>query len=203
MMVDDGDLEVLKLLSSTSAQISQGEVLQLQHKNDIDILEETYLKIISWKTASLFASATKVGAILSRSEQNIKDALNSYGKNLGLTFQIADDALDYNSEIKFFGKETGNDFYEGKITLPIIILYQKASNDEKKILKNYFKKDLRNEQDFTNTIQMIKKYNIINECYEKASYFVNIASNALNIFTDTKEKDTLKKLTYFSLERNY
>ena len=125
MMVDDGDLEVLKLLSSTSAQISQGEVLQLQHKNDIDILEETYLKIISWKTASLFASATKVGAILSGSEQNIKDALNSYGKNLGLTFQIADDALDYNSEIKLFGKETGNDFYEGKITLPIIILYQK------------------------------------------------------------------------------
>ena len=103
MMVDDGDLEVLKLLSSTSAQISQGEVLQLQHKNDIDILEETYLKIISWKTASLFASATKVGAILSGSEQNIKDALNSYGKNLGLTFQIADDALDYNSEIKLFG----------------------------------------------------------------------------------------------------
>ena len=143
MMVDDGDLEVLKLLSSTSAQISQGEVLQLQHKNDIDILEETYLKIISWKTASLFASATKVGAILSGSEQNIKDALNSYGKNLGLTFQIADDALDYNSEIKLFGKETGNDFYEGKITLPIIILYQKASNDEKKILKNYFNKDVR------------------------------------------------------------
>ena len=203
MMVDDGDLEVLKLLSSTSAQISQGEVLQLQHKNDIDILEETYLKIISWKTASLFASATKVGAILSGSEQNIKDALNSYGKNLGLTFQIADDTLDYNSEIKLFGKETGNDFYEGKITLPIIILYQKASNDEKKLLKNYFNKDLRNEQDFTNTIQMIKKYNIINECYDKASYFVNIASNALNIFNDTKEKDTLKKLTYFSLERNY
>ena len=203
MMVDDGDLEVLKLLSSTSAQISQGEVLQLQHKNDIDILEETYLKIISWKTASLFASATKVGAILSGSEQNIKDALNSYGKNLGLTFQIADDTLDYNSEIKLFGKETGNDFYEGKITLPIIILYQKVSNDEKKILKNYFNKDVRNEQDFKNTIQMIKKYNIINECYEKASYFVNIASNALNIFNDTKEKDTLKKLTYFSLERNY
>ena len=161
------------------------------------------MKIISWKTASLFASATKVGAILSGCGQNIKDALNSYGKNLGLTFQIADDTLDYNSEIKLFGKETGNDFYEGKITLPIIILYQKVSNDEKKLLKNYFYKDARSEQDFTNTIQMIKKYNIINECYEKASYFVNIASNALNIFNDTKEKDTLKKLTYFSLERNY
>ncbi len=97
MMVDDGDVEVLKLLSSTSAEISQGEVLQLQHKGEIDMLEETYLKIISAKTASLFAAATKVGSILSKKENKTKDALEFYGKNLGLTFQIADDALDYNS----------------------------------------------------------------------------------------------------------
>mgnify|MGYP003319844626 FL=1 len=122
MMVEDGDQEVLKLLSSTSAEISQGEVLQLQHNREIDMLEETYLKIISSKTASLFAAATKVGAILSNKENKIKDALEFYGKNLGLTFQIADDTLDYNSELKLFGKEIGNDFYEGKVTLPIICL---------------------------------------------------------------------------------
>ena len=132
MMVDDGEKEVLKLLSSTSAEISQGEVLQLQHKGEIDMLEETYLKIITAKTASLFAAATKVGSILSNKENKTKEALEFYGKNLGLTFQIADDALDYNSEIKLFGKEIGNDFYEGKITLPIILLYQKANQDEKK-----------------------------------------------------------------------
>ena len=203
MMVEDGDLEILKLLSSTSAQISQGEVLQLQHKKDIDILEETYLKIISWKTASLFASATKVGAILSKSDQKIKDALSSYGKNLGLTFQIADDTLDYNSDIKLFGKKVGNDFYEGKITLPIIILYQKADKEEKKILKEFFEKSIRDEKDLLMTIQMMKKHNVTNECYNRALYFVNIASNALNIFKESKEKDTLKNLTYFSLERNY
>ena len=134
MMVEDGDQEVLRLLSSTSAEISQGEVLQLQHKGEIDMLEETYLKIISSKTASLFAAATKVGAILSNKESKVKDALEFYGKNLGLTFQIADDTLDYNSELKLFGKEIGNDFYEGKITLPIILLYQKASVEEKKIV---------------------------------------------------------------------
>ena len=93
MMVDDGDLEVLKLLSSTSAEISQGEVLQLQHNREVDMLEEIYLKIISWKTASLFAASTRVGAILSKKDRKIKDALTSYGKNLGLTFQIADDTL--------------------------------------------------------------------------------------------------------------
>ena len=88
MMVEDGNLEILKLLSSTSAEISQGEVLQLQHKGEIDMLEDTYLKIISAKTASLFAASTKVGAILANQDNKIKQALEVYGKNLGLTFQI-------------------------------------------------------------------------------------------------------------------
>ena len=140
MMVEDGNNEVLKLLSSTSAEISQGEVLQLQYESEIDMLEETYLKIISSKTASLFAAATKVGSIIANKDSKIKDALEFYGKNLGLTFQIADDTLDYNSELKLFGKDIGNDFYEGKITLPIILLYQKSKNDEKKKLEDIFKK---------------------------------------------------------------
>ena len=95
------------------------------------MLEDTYLKIISAKTASLFAASTKVGAILANQDNKIKQALEVYGKNLGLTFQIADDTLDYNSDLKIFGKEIGNDFYEGKITLPIILVYQKASKSEK------------------------------------------------------------------------
>ena len=132
MMVEDGNLEILKLLSSTSAKIAQGEILQLQHKGEIDMLEETYLKIISSKTAVLFSAATKVGAILGERNNKDKEALEFYGNNLGLTFQIADDTLDYNSEINIFGKKTGNDFYEGKITLPIILLFQQSNDSEKK-----------------------------------------------------------------------
>jgi len=203
MMVDDGDQEVLKLLSSTSAEISQGEVLQLQHKGEIDMLYETYLKIISAKTASLFAAATKVGSILAKRENKIKEALEFYGKNLGLTFQIADDALDYNSELKSFGKEIGNDFFEGKITLPIILLYQKANNDEKKDLKYFFEKNERTEVEFKKVLMIIKKYNIINECYKKAEYFINLASSSLSIFEDSNEKEILKNLTSFSLERSF
>ena len=139
MMVEDGNLEVLKLLSSTSAKIAQGEILQLQHKGEVDMLEETYLKIISSKTAVLFSAATKVGAILSEKNNKEKEALEFYGKNLGLTFQIADDALDYNSQINSFGKKVGNDFFEGKITLPIILLFQRSSDSEKKQLENIFK----------------------------------------------------------------
>ena len=203
MMVEDGNLEILKILSSTSAEISQGEVLQLQHKGEIDMLEETYLKIISAKTASLFAAATKVGSILTNKESKIKEALEFYGKNLGLTFQIADDTLDYNSELKFFGKKIGNDFYEGKVTLPIILLYQKAITSEKIELKRIFEKKERNEEELKKVLLMIKNYNIISDCYKKAEYFINLASNALTIFGESKEKEILKNLTSFSLERSY
>ena len=203
MMVEDGNLEVLKLLSSTSSKIAQGEVLQLQHKGEVDMLEETYLKIISAKTAELFAAATKVGAILSDTGSKEKDALEFYGRNLGLTFQIADDTLDYNSELKLFGKKIGQDFFEGKITLPVILLFQKLDQIEKKILKQTFNKELRTKEDFDKIISLIKKYKIIDECYQKAQHFINLASSSLTVFKDSKEKEILKSLTSFSLTRNF
>ncbi len=203
MMVEDGNLEVLKLLSSTSSKIAQGEVLQLQHKGEVDMLEETYLKIISAKTAELFAAATKVGAILSGVENKEKDALEFYGRNLGLTFQIADDTLDYNAELKLFGKKIGQDFFEGKITLPIILLFQKLVVNEKKILSSMFNKDLRTKNDLNNVIALINKYKIIQECYHKAQHYINLASNSLSVFKDSKEKNILKRLTSFSLSRNF
>ena len=203
MMVEDGNEEVLKLLSSTSVEISQGEVLQLQHDGEIDMLEETYLKIISAKTASLFSAATKVGSILTNKENKLKEALEFYGKNLGLTFQIADDTLDYNSDLNIFGKKTGNDFYEGKITLPIILLYQKVKKNEKTEIEEIFKKSKRSEQDFKKILSLINNYNIIFECYKKAEYFINLASNSLSVFEDSNEKNIFKNLTSFSLERNF
>ncbi len=203
MMVEDGSLEVLKLLSSTSSKIAQGEVLQLQHKGEIDMLEETYLKIISAKTADLFAAAAKVGAILSNADTKKKDALEFYGRNLGLTFQIADDTLDYNSDLKLFGKKIGQDFFEGKITLPTILLFQKLKSDEKKLLVELFKKDTRNSNDFKKVISLIKKYNIIKECHQKARHYINLASNSLMVFHNSKEKEIFKRLTSFSLGRNF
>ena len=203
MMVEDGNLEVLKLLSSTSAKIAQGEILQLQHKGEVDMLEETYLKIISSKTAVLFSAATKVGAILAERNNKEKEALEFYGKNLGLTFQIADDTLDYNSNINLFGKNTGNDFYEGKITLPIILLFQQTNDSEKKQLENIFNKNIRSENDFSDVLKLISKYKIISKCYKKAEHFINLASNSLSIFKDTEEKKILENLTSFSLERSF
>jgi len=203
MMVEDGSQEILKLLSSTSSKIAQGEVLQLEYKGEIDILEEIYFDIINSKTAALFAAATKVGACIANKSKKEKDALESYGKNLGLAFQIADDALDYYSTKAIFGKEIGKDFYEGKVTLPIIFLFQKANSEEKIFLGKIFKRKNRSEPEFNETQNLIKKYNSIDACFKRAEHFVNISYNALNIFDPSKEKTILQNLTSFSLERSF
>ena len=203
MMVEDGSQEVLKLLSSTSSQIAQGEVSQLEYKSEIDVLEETYFKIINSKTAALFAAATRVGACITNKNRKEKDALESYGRNLGLAFQIADDALDYYSTNKIFGKEIGKDFYEGKVTLPAIFLHQKANLSERIFLEKIFKKKNRSEKEFIQMQNLIKKYDSISDCFKRAEHFVNISYNALNTFNPSKEKSILQNLTSFSLERSF
>ena len=167
------------------------------------MLEETYLNIISSKTAVLFSAATKVGAILAARNNKEKEALEFYGKNLGLTFQIADDTLDYNSEVNLFGKKVGNDFYEGKITLPIILLFQQSNELEREKLKNIFIKNVRSEDDLSSVLKLISKYKIVSQCYKKAEHFINLASNSLSIFKNTEEKKILENLTSFSLERSF
>ena len=203
MMVEDGDLEVLKLLSSTSSKIAQGEVLQLQHKGEADLLEENYIKIINLKTAALFAAATKVGACISGQDKKKKDALESYGKNLGLAFQIADDALDYFSKEKIFGKQIGKDFFEGKVTLPIIIVFQKSNMVERTFLTKIFKKDKREKEDFEETLKLIKKYKALETTFKRAEYFVNVSYDALGMFENSNEKNILQNLTGFSLNRSF
>ena len=155
------------------------------------------------KTATLFAAATRVGACISDRNKKEKDALESYGRNLGLAFQIADDALDYYSTKTIFGKEIGKDFFEGKVTLPIIFLCQKANKDEKLYLEKIFKKKNRSKLDFNETQNLIKKYNSINSCFKRAEHFVNISYNALNIFNPSREKTILQNLTSYSLERPF
>tara|TARA_B100002051_G_scaffold264636_1_gene289709 strand:- start:289 stop:1302 length:1014 start_codon:yes stop_codon:yes gene_type:complete len=203
MMVEDGNLEILKLLSSTSTKIAQGEVMQLQHKGEADLLEENYIKIINLKTAALFSAATRVGACLSSLDNKKKDALESYGKNLGLAFQIADDALDYFSKEKIFGKEIGKDFFEGKVTLPVIIVYQKANSIERAFLINLFKKDTREKNDFEEILKLIKKYKALDATFKRAEYFVNVSYDALGIFENSQEKKILQNLTSFSLNRSF
>jgi octaprenyl-diphosphate synthase len=203
IMVDDGDLEILKLLSSTSSKIAQGEVKQLEHKGEADLLEETYIDIINLKTAALFSAATKTGACLAKSNEKEKSALESYGKNIGLAFQIADDALDYYSKEIIFGKKIGKDFYEGKVTLPLIIIFQRANSNERNFLITTFKKLERTKVDFEKTLELIKKYKAVEDSLQRAQYFVDVSHDALGIFEDCNEKKILQNLTGFSLNRSF
>ena len=203
MMVEDGSQEILKLLSSTSSRIAQGEVLQLEHKGEVDLLEETYFNIINMKTAALFAAATRVGACLGDKNKKEKDALESYGKNLGLAFQIADDALDYFSTKTVFGKKIGKDFYEGKTTMPLIIIFQRANSEERNFLREIFKKKNRNEDDFSETLALINKYKAVEASFKRAEHFVNVSYDALSIFQNCEEKKIFQNLTEFSLNRSF
>ena len=203
MMVEDGNLEILQLLSSASSKIVLGEVMQLEHKGEADLLEENYIKIINLKTAALFSAAVGVGACISNLNKKKREALESYGKNIGLAFQIADDALDYFSKEKIFGKEIGKDFFEAKVTLPVIIVFQKANSVERTFLIDVFKKEIRQKKDFDDILKLIKKYDVVNVIFKRAEYFINVSYDALGIFGDCKEKKILQNLTGFSLNRSY
>ena len=132
-----------------------------------------------------------------------KRSIRDLRKNLGLAFQIADDALDYYGKDKFFGKEIGKDFFEGKVTLPLIIIFQKGNGEEREFLTEILKKDKRNEDDFSEVLALINKYKAIEASMKRAEYFVNISYDSLSIFPNNEDKRILQNLTSFSLNRSF
>lgn len=201
MMVDDGSQEVLKILSSVSSEIAQGEIMQLQFEKQVDMVEKNYLDIISAKTASLFGASMRVGGCINDRSNKEKEALESYGRNLGICFQITDDILDYSSKEQVFGKKIGNDFLEGKITLPIILLFQKSTPKEREILQKYFSQSVRSENDFEQTLKLINKYQIIETCKKRADYFSNVASDSLSVFEKNFVVEKLQELSFYIVNR--
>ncbi len=201
IMVEDGSLEVLKLLSSVSSEIAQGEILQLQHEQEIETLEKTYLEIIGAKTSSLFVAAMRVGGCINDRSKNEKEALTSFGANFGISFQITDDILDYYSNSTSFGKSIGNDFHEGKITLPMIMLYQKSNDGERLILKNMFIEKERTIEQLNYTLNLMSKYKVIAACKKRAEHFSSVSSDSLGIFPETKEKKRLQDLAFYIVNR--
>ena len=201
MMVDDGSDEILKILSSVSSEIAQGEILQLQFEKQVDMVEKNYLDIISAKTASLFGASMRVGGCINNRSKKEKEALESFGRNLGTCFQITDDILDYSAKEKVFGKKIGNDFLEGKITLPIILLFQKSNKIERQMLNKFFSQNIRNQDDFNKTLGLIKKYKIIETCKKRADYFSNVAADSLSIFEKNFTIEKLQELSFYIVNR--
>ena len=201
LMTKYGNLEILKILSDTSVVISEGEVLELINDKDLTINEDIYFKVINGKTASLFSAACQVGGISANGSLKEIEALKSFGTNFGMAFQLIDDAIDYSSSDEKLGKNIGDDFKEGKITLPIILAYLR-SNDEEKIFwnKNLVNLD-QSSDDLAKAILIIKKYNCIKDTIDRARHFTNVAIDSLETFENNEYRKTLMNLISASLNR--
>ncbi|MCH2547580.1 MAG: polyprenyl synthetase family protein [Alphaproteobacteria bacterium] len=202
VMVSDGSLAVLETLSDASAVIAQGEVLQLLTANDANTSEAQYFEVITSKTATLFSAACKIGAEVCETPQYI-EPLRQFGLNLGIAFQLVDDALDYSSQQMTLGKTIGDDLREGKVTFPVIVAYQNASEDEKVFWQRVMLAEDQQPDDLERAIALMHKHDALQATNLRAKKYCNNAREALQIFPESAEKSALLETVSFCVERLY
>ena len=203
LMVETNSIECLNILSNAAAIIAEGEVLQLVETNNINIKETNYIKIIESKTAALFSSACEVGGVVSGANKSQKKKLFNFGKNLGTAFQLIDDALDYEGSSTKMGKNNGDDFYDGKVTLPVILAINNADKKEKDFWKNTFNKKVRNKTDLKTAKKIIKDKDTINQTLILANKYGEKAKHIMKDFESNSIRNALIDLVDFSLIRNH
>ena len=201
LMTKYGTMETLKILSDTSVIISEGEVLEISNDKNLEMNEDTYFQVINGKTASLFSTACQVGGLSGGAKDNELLALKSFGTNFGMTFQLIDDAIDYSSNLNTMGKNIGDDFKEGKITLPIILAYGRSNDKEKQFWQKVISKPNENVNNFNLAKELIIKYKCIEDTLVRARHFADVAIDSLSIFNDSKYKNALIKLIETSVKR--
>jgi len=201
LMVEDGSLEVLRILSNASAVIAEGEVHQLVTANDTATTETAYLEVIRAKTATLFAAACEIGAIVAARPRVEAEALDSYGLNLGIAFQLVDDVLDYSSRLDKLGKNVGDDFRDGKITLPIVLAFRRGSESERAFWRRTLEELEQREGDLEHAIALMERHAALRDTVARARHYGAIARDALGIFPESVEKRALLELIDFCIER--
>ena len=201
MMVDVGSLEALAILSNAAAVIAEGEVAQLVASKNTATTEDEYVAVITGKTAALFSAAAEVGAVIAKRPKAEQAALRSYGKNLGLSFQLIDDALDYSGEKAKLGKSVGDDFREGKITLPVVLSYRRGDETERVFWQRTLQDGQIEEEDLTTAIAHMQKHGAIDDTIERARHYGAIASDALAIFPESDHKKALLEAIAFCINR--
>ena len=201
LMTKYGTLETLKILSDTSVIISEGEVLEISNDKNLEMNEDTYFQVINGKTASLFSAACQVGGISGGAKENEHYALKSFGTNFGMAFQLIDDAIDYSSNSTTMGKNTGDDFKEGKITLPLILAFGRSNKKEKQFLQKVISKPKDDATNFSKTKELLIKYKCIEDTLIRANHFADVAIDSLGIFNDNEYKSALIKLIKTSIKR--
>jgi octaprenyl-diphosphate synthase len=201
LMVDDGSLEVLRILSAASATIAEGEVLQLITQNDLSTTEAQYLEVIEGKTAALFAAATRVGAVVADRPEADALALDAYGHNLGIAFQLVDDALDYAAAQEQLGKTVGDDFREGKITLPVLLAFHAGDAAEREFWQRTIEDREQRDDDLHEAQRLIARHDAVRETVRRAEGYGRAALLALGRFPDGAARQALADVVEFCISR--
>jgi octaprenyl-diphosphate synthase len=203
LMVEDGSLRVLKILSHASAVIAEGEVEQLTTQRRIETDEEQYLNIISAKTAALFAAACRIAPVVAEASEDAEYALERYGKYLGIAFQLVDDVLDYGSSNDVMGKGVGDDFRDGKVTLPVILAYARGSSEERAFWRSAMAGERSSDDDLERAIGLLRSSGALSDTLEHARQYGRRALDALAGFPQSKAKSALSEAVEFAISRAY
>ena len=203
LMVEDGSLKVLRILSHASAVIAEGEVDQLTAQRRIETDEDHYLDIISAKTAALFAAACRVSPVVAEASEEAELALECYGRNLGIAFQLTDDAIDYASDAATMGKGVGDDFRDGKMTLPVILAYARGSEDDRAFWRSAIGGDRVSDDDLAHAIALLRSSEAIADTVERARQYARRAIDALARFPASKARAALAEAAEFAVARAY
>jgi len=203
LMAEDNDLRVLDILSKAAAIIAEGEVKQLASIANLEVSLEEYLQIISAKTAELFAASCQVGAVVANAGKDYEVAMYNFGLNLGIAFQIIDDVLDYVASQLSLGKNIGDDFREGKVTLPVILAFSLSNLEEKNFWYRTIHQVNQKDNDFEQALAILDKYQIIEQCFSVAEKFTSLAKSYINDVPDNEIKTSLREVLNFSLQRAF
>nr|WP_279327547.1 polyprenyl synthetase family protein [Chelativorans petroleitrophicus] len=201
MMVEVGSLDALEVLSDAAAVIAEGEVMQLGVAKNLETTEDEYLAVIKAKTAALFSAAAEVGPIIAKASRSDRSALRSYGTNLGLAFQLVDDALDYGGSTRDLGKNVGDDFREGKVTLPVILAYRRGSEEERRFWKDAIEGEQADAAALDKAIRLMHRHGAIVDTVGRARHFGEIARDALAPLKATPQKAALVDVIDFCISR--
>ncbi|MEQ9144150.1 MAG: polyprenyl synthetase family protein [Parvibaculaceae bacterium] len=203
LMVETGSLRALEILSDAASVIAEGEVMQLAAAKDTGTTEDAYLKVISAKTAALFAAATEVGAVVAGKNGEQAAALESYGRNLGIAFQLVDDALDYSGKAATLGKNVGDDFREGKITLPVVLAFRRGNDEEREFWRRALQEGDQQDGDLERAFAIMESHKAIDDTVTRARHYGEMARDALGIFPASDRREALSGLVDFCISRAY
>lgn len=203
LMVEDGSLAVLKILSNAASVIAEGEVAQLSAQRQLSTSEAKYLEIITAKTAVLFAAACRISAVVAERPESEEQALNAYGMNLGIAFQLVDDAIDYVSDAETMGKGVGDDFRDGKVTLPVILAIARGSAEERAFWHDAIMGHKNSDADLAHAKTLLEKHGTITKTLARALKYGQQAIDALDEFPQSNAKDALIEAVEFAVHRAY